>query len=39
MNILRSSTKAIIKWIYNVKKIMSKASKMPRNDIRRYFEV
>jgi len=39
MNILRSSTEAIIKWIYNVKKIISKASKMLRNDIRRYFKL
>ena len=32
------STKTIKRWIYNAKEVIKKAEKLPRNDIRRYFE-
>ena len=31
-------TETIKRWIYNVKEVMKKAEKIPKNDIRRYFE-
>ena len=39
MSISRSSTKALIQQIYNIKKMISKATKIPRNDMKRYFEM
>ena len=38
INVEDSNTETIKRWIYNVKEIMKKAEKLPRNDIRRYFE-
>ena len=31
-------TEVIKHWIYNNKEVMKKAEKIPKNDIRRYFE-
>ena len=35
----RSSAKAILKWIYNMKNDMKKVKQMKTNDIRKYFEL
>ena len=35
----RCSTETIRVWIYNVKEIIKKAEKLPRGDIRRFFEM
>ena len=32
------NTETIKCWIYNAKEVMKKAEKIPKNDIRRYFE-
>ena len=29
----------VVRWIYNVKEMKIRAEKIPKNDIRRYFEV
>ena len=32
------NTETIRQWIYNAKEVMKKVEKLPKNDIRRYFE-
>ena len=39
IDVQRSSTETIKTWIYNVKEIMKKVEKLPKGDIRRYFEI
>ena len=39
INLQTACTDTIIQWIYNIKEMIKKASKFPRNDIRRYFEI
>ena len=34
----RVGSKTLLQWIYNLKKIIKKVEKIPRNDIRRYFQ-
>ena len=39
INVEQNSTETIRMWIYNVKEIMKKVEKLPKGDIRRYFEM
>ena len=34
----KCNTEAILQWIYNVKTMIRKVEKLPREDFRRYFE-
>ena len=35
----RSTSSTILKWIYSVKEVIKKVKQLPRNGIRRYFEI
>ena len=39
INVEKSNTETIIQWIYNVKEMMKKVSKLPCNDIRRFLNL
>ena len=39
INLETCETETIYNWIRNVKKIMNKVSNLPKNDIRRHFEL
>ena len=37
LNVERATSNTITRWIYNIKEMVKKADKRPKNDIRRYF--
>ena len=38
IDVARAKSGEVLQWIYNVKKIIKEVGKLPKNDIRRYFE-
>lgn len=39
LDLVRCKTETTFQWIYNVKEMIRNVEKMPKNDIRRYFEI